>query len=161
VDYQGRRLFFWKRAQILIAETWAAFFPGDDKEPHPLFPDGVDVLTMFADYRVPQILNHLGILDYSPGLTKILQGKVPLEYGSIEEMSIRAASICAVDAIKEEMNNPQNHRDGPWTPVTSVLIDFFLWDLSKLVENGEVSLTGPEKKRNVILPCHRTRSIYY
>lgn len=111
--------------------------------------------------KVPQILNHLGILEYSPELTKMLQDKVPLEYGSIEEMSIRAASICAVDAIKEEMNNPQNHGDGPWTPVTSVLIDFFLWDLAKLVENGEVSLTDPEKKRNAILPSHRTRSIYY
>jgi len=126
-----------------------------------LFPDGVDVLTMFADYRVPQILNHLGILEYSPKLTKILQDKVPLEYGSIEEMSIRAASICAVEAIKEDMNDPQNNRDGSWTPVTSVLIDFFLWDLAKLVENGEVSLTSPEKKQSVILPSHRTRSIYY
>ena len=111
--------------------------------------------------KVPQVLNHLGILEYSPELTKILQDKVPLEYGSIEEMSIRAASICAVDAIKEEMNDPQNHRDGTWTPVTSVLIDFFLWDLAKLVETGEVSLTGPEKKQNAILPSHRTRSIYY
>jgi len=126
-----------------------------------LFPNGVDDLTMFADYRVPQILNHLRILEYSPELSKMLEDMVPLEYGSIEEMSIRAASICAVDAIKEEMNDPKNHRDGPWTPVTSVLIDFFLWDLAKLVENGEVSLTGPEKKRNVILPSHRTRSIYY
>ena len=112
-------------------------------------------------HKVPQILNHLGILEYSPELTKILQDKVPLEYGSIEEMSIRAASICAVDAIREEMNDPQNHRDGPWTQITSVLIDFFLWDLAKLVENGKVSLTGPDKKRNVILPFHRTRSIYY
>lgn len=32
--------------------TRAAFFPDDDKEPHPLFPNGVDALTMFADYRV-------------------------------------------------------------------------------------------------------------
>jgi len=35
-----------------IPDARAAFFPDDDKEPHPLFPDGVDVLTMFADYRV-------------------------------------------------------------------------------------------------------------
>jgi len=117
--------------------------------------------TAHSLIKVPQILNHLGILEYSPELTKMLEDMAPMEYGSIEEMSIRAASICAVDAIKEEMNDPENHRGGPWTPVTSVLIDFFLWDLAKLVENGEVSLTGPEKERNVILPSHRTRSIYY
>lgn len=41
--------------------------------------------------------------------------------------------------------------------VTSVLIDFFLWDLAKDVEAGDVVL-GESRK---IPPVHRTRSIWY
>ena len=54
-------MYIWKRAQILVAETWAAFYPEDPSAPHPLFPAGpaIHELTMFADYRVPQILHHL------------------------------------------------------------------------------------------------------
>lgn len=85
---------FLKRAQILLAETWcgellivrlpissltlctpfsnclnrAAFhpLPSQANTQHPIFPNGIGQLTMFADYRVPQILYTLGIIDYAP-----------------------------------------------------------------------------------------------
>lgn len=44
--YQGRRVSVMKRAQILVAETWAAFEGKGAGE----FKD-IDQVTMFADYR--------------------------------------------------------------------------------------------------------------
>ncbi len=56
-DYEGYRVSFLKRAQIFVADLWSAF--GVRK-----FHD-IDQLTMFADYRVPQSLQYLGVLQYS------------------------------------------------------------------------------------------------
>jgi hypothetical protein len=39
-----------KRAQILIADVWACF----NGEAYGAFAD-IDTITMFADYRVPQV----------------------------------------------------------------------------------------------------------
>jgi len=104
--FEGRRIFFWKRAQILVAETWAAFSPRSDTDPHPLFPRGISQLTMFADYRVPQILHHLRLLTYPPSLVRLLEARVEFPSGSDdgidatrEEVAIRAASIVAVERV--------------------------------------------------------------
>ena len=95
-------VYFLKRAQILVAETWAAFFPlpSPNQIPHPIFPGGgIHKLTMFADYRVPQILHHLKVLTYPPSLLALLESGHYFEHGSKEEVSIRAASIIAVDPL--------------------------------------------------------------
>ena len=58
--YDGVQVFFYKRAQILVGDIWGAFKgQGLGK-----FED-IDKITMFADYRVPQILLELDILVYS------------------------------------------------------------------------------------------------
>ena len=43
--------------------------------------------------------------------------------------------------------------------ISSVLIDFYLWDLAKKLETGEEHIDGVETAE--ILPAHRTRSIWY
>jgi hypothetical protein len=143
---------FWKRAQILVAETWAAFYPAPGAGAHPFFESGIDGLTMFADYRVPQILHHLGILRYPRTLMRRLQDGDIIEPGSREELSIRAASVVAVERVKEEIVR----RGGE---VCSVLIDFYLWDLAKRIERGEERVSGVRTEEMV--PAHRTRSIWY
>lgn len=82
-----------------------------------------------------------------------------MDYGSTIEIAIRAGSIVAVEALKQEMVRQMNLNGNGVFNVNCVLIDFFLWDLAKEVESGSPSsgLTG----RDEILPCHRTRSIYY
>ncbi|KAG8815220.1 hypothetical protein FRC19_001180 [Serendipita sp. 401] len=160
--YKGRKVVFWKRAQILIAEIWAAFYPLDSSEMHPLVPDSVDCLTMFADYRVPQMLQHLGTTIYSDNVIETLKGGKYLEYGSDMECSIRTSSIIAVQQLREKMvwKQEQLYHAGSTEqtfPINSVLIDFLLWDLAKLVESGQHS-TG---RVSIPLPCHRTRSTYY
>ncbi|KAL4247233.1 Queuosine 5'-phosphate N-glycosylase/hydrolase [Abortiporus biennis] len=181
VILDGRRVFIWKRAQILVAETWAAFYPptptplptltsshSHSHWSHPIFPNGAHIheLTMFADYRVPQILHHLRIIQYPPSLTKLLRNHVYFEPGSREEVSIRSASIVAVEQVRKEMMKLRvsDEEEGD-DVVSSVLIDFYLWDLAKKVEGGGERVEDDEEdngfETNDILPAHRTRSIWY
>lgn len=143
---------------------------------HPFLPNGVSQLTMFADYRVPQILHHLGILSYPSSLVEKLRKGTYLEPGCMEEVSIRAASILGVEAVRDVIlaeteetfttkgKGSGKEKDGgrgkgAAEDVSSVLIDFYLWDLAKKIERGEEVVTGISTSE--ILPAHRTRSIWY
>ncbi|KAJ7653482.1 hypothetical protein B0H17DRAFT_1100696 [Mycena rosella] len=161
VYLDGRKVCLWKRAQILVAETWAAFYPPAPQTAHPLFPAGpaIHQLTMFADYRVPQILHHLCILAYPPPLLKLLRTGTMLPPGSPEELSLRAASIVAVERVRAEMLTLQVGEAASESAVSSVLIDFYLWDLAKKIERGEERIEGI--KTTGMVPTHRTRSIWY
>jgi hypothetical protein len=139
----------------MVAETWAAFSPSSDADPHPLFPRGIGQLTMFADYRVPQILHHLRILTYSPALVCSLEAHEEFESGAREEIAIRAASIIAVERVAAALRADGARAVG----TSSVLIDFFLWDLAKRLEVGQDRIEGV--KTQPMLPAHRTRSIWY
>ncbi|ESK96171.1 conserved eukaryotic protein [Moniliophthora roreri MCA 2997] len=165
VYLDGRKVCIWKRAQILVADTWAAFYPDPSvTSTHPLFPGtrgaSIQDLTMFADYRVPQILHHLKILSYPSSLVDALRNGVSLAPGSREEISLRAASIVAVERVREEMIKlMQGSSSDSTNDISSVLIDFFLWDLAKRLERGEDKVEGIDTVE--IIPAHRTRSIWY
>ncbi|KAG9036427.1 hypothetical protein FRB95_008968 [Tulasnella sp. JGI-2019a] len=161
--HKGRPVYFWKRPQILVAEAWAAFHPpAEDNTLHPLFfNDGVSQLTMFADYRVPQILHTLHIITYPPSLLALLDAGTAIPYGSEVELSLRGASILAVEKVREAMIR-RMQQNGRCTKggISSVLIDFWLWDMAKKVERGEATIPGVEPGAAVV-PVHRTRSIWY
>ena len=112
---------------------------------------------MFADYRVPQILHHLRILSYPPELLKLLRAHTYLPPGSREEVSIRAASIISVERVREEIVKMTEEKSEE--EISSVLIDFYLWDLAKRIENGEETVDGVDTVS--IEPAHRTRSVWY
>jgi len=141
--FEGRRkpVRFLKRAQILVADLWACF-QGDS---YGAFRD-IDKITMFADYRVPQILNALGCVLYSPPLDAALRRKATLESGGRWELQLRAASIWCVESIRREIK-----KQDPDAKVNAILIDFFLYDRMK-----EMEATGQD-----VIPHHRTRSIWY
>lgn len=84
--FEGRRkpVRFLKRAQILVADLWACF-KGDG---YGAFKD-IDKITMFADYRVPQILNTMGCIFYSPTLNEVVKEKKVIESGSSWEIQLR------------------------------------------------------------------------
>jgi len=87
---------FLKRAQILACDIYGARL-GNFEDP--------GYLTAFADYKVPQILNRLGILEYSPKLDKKIKGKVLIPPASQEEMELRAGTIVAVEHLREALSN--------------------------------------------------------
>jgi hypothetical protein len=85
VCFENRKsVRFLKRAQILVADLWACF----DGESYGEFND-IDKITMFADYRVPQILNTLGCLWYSPLLDHAIRQKKLIESGHTWEIQLR------------------------------------------------------------------------
>lgn len=94
--FEGKTVRFYKRAQILVADIWACFRGRN----YGKFDD-IDKITMFADYRVPQMLHQLGCLLYSPPLeTQIRQLKV-IPSGHKRELELRGASIWCVELIRQ------------------------------------------------------------
>jgi hypothetical protein len=135
-EYRGRKIAFYKRAQILIGDLFCAF---NGKKWGNL--KNLDKITIFADYKVPQILRGCGILEYVDSLAdKIDNGKsIPL--GSEEEIEIRANTIWAGEFIKEELNKSGIN-------LKSFEIDWILWNQSQ-----EEGLD--------LRPYHLTETIFY
>ncbi|KAL0470148.1 hypothetical protein QR685DRAFT_522878 [Neurospora intermedia] len=143
--YPGRRqpIRILKRAQIFVADLWACF----EGQSYGSFSD-IDKITMFADYRVPQMLWQLGCLLYGPTLEAAVREKKMIEHGGEWEMQLRACSIWCVELIRREIIREHPEAKGK---VNAVLIDFFLYDAVK-----ELEKEGGER-----IPHHRTRSIWY
>lgn len=142
-EYEGRKISINKRAQIFVADLWACF----NGESYGSFSD-IDKLTMFADYRVPQILHQLGCISYSEELERTVRQKKMIPNGSEMEIELRMASI---QAVEEMVKYIKSTGDNP--TANSVLIDFYLWDTAKEKQKrGELDDS---------IPCHRTRSIFY
>jgi len=139
--FDGKKVRLLKRAQIFVADLWAAF----NGESYGTFHD-IDNITMFADYRVPQMLHSLGCLTYSPPLQYAIQGLRIIPSGHSWEVQLRGCSIWCVELIRRHIS-----KDHPEASVNAILIDFFLYDLAKEREKA-----GTEE-----LPHHRTRSIWY
>ncbi|KAK1147761.1 hypothetical protein N8T08_000274 [Aspergillus melleus] len=97
-SFQGRRVRLYKRAQILIADLWACF----NGEGFGEFHD-IDKITMFADYRIPQMLHQLGCLRYSPPLESHIRSRKIIPSGSTWEVELRATSIWCVELIRREI----------------------------------------------------------
>ncbi|KAG5181375.1 hypothetical protein JKP88DRAFT_269044 [Tribonema minus] len=137
--YRGSQVFLYKRAQIVVADLWAAYgCRGADQ----LFGfRDMAELTMFADYRVPQVLAHAGALVYAPALRQRIESLQELPAGGEEEVEIRAATVQAVERVAEAMK-------ALGAPLLSVELDWLLW------HRGEAS-------KDTIAPHHRTLSIFY
>jgi hypothetical protein len=118
-EYLGRRVFFQKRAQIFAADLHGAF--GGEK--WGSFMD-VEKLTAFADYKLPQLLRHVGILHYESALGRKVDQKVLLKMKSPEEVEIRANTIWAVELMCQEL-----HRMG--VDLRAFEVDWILWNQSQ------------------------------
>jgi len=115
----GQKIYFYKRAQIFTADLYGAFGGKD----WGYFKD-IDNLTAFADYKLPQVLRHVGILQYSPSLEHKVDHGIFLEAGSPEEIEIRANTIWAVELIRQELRRLGED-------VRAFEIDWILWNLGQ------------------------------
>lgn len=140
--FKGQKVSFYKRAQILIGDIWACF----NGNGIGYFKD-IDVITMFADYRVPQSLLWYGVFDYIEELEVQLKQNIIFKNGDIEEQEIRGCSIHAVELLKEYTNKQLEKEK-----INSILIDHFLWDFRRK-HAEEIEERG--------LPFHKVYSIYY
>jgi hypothetical protein len=135
-SYQGHTVYFWKRAQLFVADLHLAF----QGSGWGRFQD-IERLTAFADYKLPQVLRELGVISYRPDLAGKIDSFEELRGGSEEEIEIRAITIHACEELKRCFQ-----RTG--RTVTSVAVDNWLWQLGQL---------EPFRRR----PYHRCRTIFY
>lgn len=129
-------VYFWKRAQIFAFDLYQAF---DGRGWGHLAR--IDELTAFADYKLPQVLRALGIISYHPDLAEKIDDKKLLQPQSEEEVEIRAATIWAVELLRQVLEKVGRN-------ATSTHIDNWLWQLGQL---------EPFRQK----PYHRCRTIYY
>ena len=73
----------------MIGDIWAAYDRPTDPD-HPFYFRDIRELTMFADYRVPQILREYKILDYSKSLSIQIDQQLEIPSNSVIEIEIRA-----------------------------------------------------------------------
>jgi hypothetical protein len=134
--WNGHDIYFYKRAQILIADLFGAFSgcgPGAFHDLH--------TLTAFADYKVPQTLRRFGVLHYAPDLARSIARHELLPVDSDEEVEIRAATIWGVELLRQALA-----ARGQSMP--SYAIDWALWRAGQdLPPDAE--------------PYHRTLTIFY
>lgn len=136
--FRGEKVYFLKRAQILVADLWAAF----DGKGYGRFDD-IDTITIFADYRIPQALVSLNLIKYSSPAIDLIRNTI-LEHNSDLEMEIRGNSIWAVNLIQKYIQTKsENH-------INAILIDFYIWDY-----------VTKDREAFENIPFHKTRSIYY
>jgi len=134
-SYGNTPVYFLKRAQICALDLSLAY----EAHGHSGLV-GVETLTAFADYRIPQALRHLGILELDADLEARIEAGEELAKDSVEEIEIRAASIRAVDMMLSELHHV-DRRGWTWE------IDAALWELARSDE--------------VRVEHHRTRTVFY
>lgn len=134
--YDNREVRFFKRAQIVVTDLWGAFGGKDWGE-----FENIDQLTAFADYKLPQILRAWGGLRYAPSLARKVDAHIELAAGSAEEIEIRAATLWAVEFLRQELCARGRN-------LWSVQVDWILWNASQARFEG-------------MKPYHRVRTIYY
>ena len=57
-----------------------------------------------ADYKIPQTLRTLGIIEYNEELSNIIDNKVEIECSAKYEVEIRASMIVVIDYIKNAID---------------------------------------------------------
>ena len=134
----GEDIFFLKRAQIFVGDVNAAL---------KLDLSEISQLTCFADYRVPQLLREMNILEYSPELACVVDKKVEIPANSYDEISIRAATVTAVEDIVDFLNKDLKDGDNRFA---AVAVDWYLWQVGEKMEQD-----------GALKPFHRVRTHYY
>ena len=118
-EFEGRRVVFYKRAQLAVGMLYQAF----NGQGWGAFDD-FDQLTVYADYKLPQVLRKLGILIYDEALSAQVDRQIPIPAGSRMEVEIRAATVWAGELIRRALLPQAPH-------LMAAHVDFWLWEASQ------------------------------
>ena len=121
-NYYGHNVMFNKRAQLFVSNTENTLRVAGKEGLKK-----VNELTALADYKVPQILRHFGILDYSPKLVSKIDNKQIIEASSPEEIEIRAFTIETIEKMTNilKVNFPD---------INAIVLDKYLYHESKVIK---------------------------
>ena len=130
--YNGKTIYFYKLAQLLTSDI---LHMRELKE-------GIKVdyshLVGCSDYKIPQVMRGLGILEYNEELANIIDKKEEIKQNSIYEVEIRANMLIVIDLIKRKLNDR----------VCAIDINDYIWGQGK---NKSINLK----------PYHLTRTTNY
>ncbi|HEY7036369.1 MAG TPA: queuosine salvage family protein [Thermomicrobiales bacterium] len=135
-SYDGQEVRFYKRAQILASDLYGAF-AGQGLGAF----DDLEILTAFADYKVPQVLRRLGVLVYDDAVAAKVDSRTLIPTGSPEEVEIRATTVWACELIRQALVTRGK-------PLRAFEIDWALWLAGQSL---------PPDAR----PYHRTYTVFY
>lgn len=127
-------VLFHKRAQLAPAMVWGRF--QNRGEFGVVDPGG---FTVFADYNLPNVLRHLGVLEYGASLRSRIDEGSRLVAGNRPEVEIRIATIEASDRLMEAVNRRRE------SPVYAPHLDYKLFSMRDAPET----------------PVHMTRTTAY
>ena len=117
-DYDNEKIYFYKLAQLLTSDILHI------KE----LINGTKVdyshLVGCADYKIPQTLRALGILEYNEELSEIVDNKEIIDKNSKYEVEIRANMIAVISYINSNLKN-----------VCQIDINDYIFSTSKNVKN--------------------------
>jgi hypothetical protein len=125
-----------KRAQILAADL-AGALAGTELA----ITQDLGLLTAFADYKVPQVLRHLGVLRYAEPLARWIHERQRIPPNHPYEVAIRAGTVQACEQIVAAARSLGRE-------ITAAELDWRLWRLGQ-------SLPGD------VEPYHRTVTTSY
>lgn len=135
---------FCKRAQLFVGMVYGRF----QQESKPFF-EGLEDLTVFADYRVPQTLYNMGILNYDTPLRNLIARGKLVPAGSRPEMEIRAGTIVATDLLTEELNKFSGNE------LNVLHTDYLLWNTTRMKDQLPDGILIRQADH------HRTMTTYY
>ncbi len=110
--YKGQTVYFYKLAQLLTSDILHVIENKEQKE--------VDYSNLLgcADYKIPQVMQGFGILEYDTKLSSLLETKTEIEENSEYEVEIRASMIVVINYIWEQIDKSIDRID----------INDFIWN---------------------------------
>lgn len=130
--YNGVTIYFYKLAQLLTSDILHVI---KIKEQRPV---NYSHLLGCADYKIPQVMQGFGILEYDSELSKLIDTNLEVDENSEYEVEIRASMIAVINYIYEQVNKS----------VDRIYINDFIWS------------KGQDKTKKY-KPYHLTRTTSY
>jgi len=133
--YNGKTIIFNKRIQALISHL---YYLAELK--HKIHD--INILTGLADYRLPQLFRHLGIIKYVKSLEQTVDKQIELKHNSPQEIEIRCFTLWIIELMKKQLLSITGNQ------YSAIQIDNYFWWISR-------------NSHCIIQPHHRSISIYY
>lgn len=130
--YNDKQIYLYKLAQLLTSDILHI------RELRESIKVDYSHLVGCADYKIPQVMRGLGILEYSSDLADIIDNRKEIEINSKYEVEIRANMLVVIDLIKKKLENK----------VCSIDINDYIWSQGR---NKTIKLK----------PYHLTRNTNY
>ena len=130
--YREKAIYFYKLAQLLTSDMLHI------RELKENIKVDYSHLVGCSDYKIPQVMRGLGILEYSNKLSNIIDNKKEIEVNSEYEVEIRANMLVTIDLIKKKLENK----------VCAIDINDYIWSQGR-------------NKTMELKPYHLTRNTNY